>query len=200
MQRVRCPACKEQMLAGTTVCKACGYDLSDRLRARPRSGSIAIVIGASAVLVIGLVLVLVAELAHRPKTPKVNSAMVGSLKKDLLRPDSAKKAEGLESLAAPVSRSESKPAPGQELVRSYIDKIDAVLDKVNRLRKRLNDTKRMTQKSQDILNKAESDLNGVKGMVSTLGTTPTRESQDALKAVIDNRLTEIRKQFAEIQP
>jgi hypothetical protein len=188
------------MLAGTTVCKACGYDLSDRLRARPRAWNIAIVIGASAVLVFGLVLVLVVELAHRPKAPKVNSALADTLKKDSLRPAPREKAEGHESLEAPVRRPDSKPAPGEALVRSYTDKIDAVLDKVSRTRKRLNDTKRMTQKSKDILNKAESDLNSVKGMVATLGTTPTRESQDVLKAVIENRLTEIRKQFAEIQP
>jgi hypothetical protein len=188
------------MLAGTTVCKACGYDLSDRLRARPRRWSIAIVIGAAAVFVVGLAMVLVAEVAHRPKAPKSSAVLADTLRRDSLWLSRHGRAGQRESLEAPASQQASKPAPGQALVKEYQDKIDGVLEKVTRTRKKLNDSKRMTQKSQDMLNKIEADLNGAKGMVSALATTPTRESQDALKAVIDNRLAEIRKQFAEIQP
>jgi hypothetical protein len=187
------------MLEGTTICKACGYNFSDRLRARPRAWSVAIVIGAAVVLLVGLALVLAAELRHRPKSPKSSTVLAGARGKDSARLAAPGKGGEQESLAA-ASREASKPAPGQALVKQYQSKIDGVQQEVTRIRKRLNDSKRMTQKSQDILNKIESDLNGLKGTVSALATTPTRESQAALEAVIDSRLVATRKQFAEIQP
>lgn len=203
---MRCPACKELMFAGTTVCKACGYDLDDRHRARPRRRSRAIFIVAAAVFVVGLALVLHAELAHRPKAQKSRAALI------LAAADSSDRSSrsgtpaasvgaggGRESLAAPAGPQTSQPAPGQALVNQYQGKIAGVQEELDRTRKRLNDSKRMTQKSQDILNKMESDLNGLKGTVNTLAATPTRGSENAIEAVIDNRLVEIRKQFGEIQ-
>jgi len=188
------------MLAGTTICKACGYELTDRHRAAPRGWSMAIFIGAAVVVVAAAVAVLAFELAHRPKAVKAVAVARDTLSRDSLKPKSPEKAGQTESTAARPGRSEPKLAPGEALVRDYQDKVGALLDKVNRTRQKLNDSKRMTQKSLDVLNKIESDLNGVKGMIGTLGTAPTREMQDALKAVIESRLTEIRKQFGEIQP
>ena len=197
---MKCPSCGEHMLAGTSICKACGYDFSDRHRARSRGGRLTPVIVAAAVLAAGLVLAFSVALSRKRPSAPVKAVAGDTVRKDSLGAMPHEKEVRPAGRETTETKNVSRPAPGQALVKDYQDKIDALLEKVSRTRKKLNDSRRMTQKSQDALNRIESDLNGTRGMIGTLATTPTRESQNALKAVVENRLAEIRKHFAEVEP
>jgi len=187
------------MFPGATICKACGFDRSDRVGGRRRFFSPTLVVIASVVLGIGLVAAVAAVVLRRPRKTEAATALPGKEHRDSLR----RRQPGRDSTGRTepeTPREVERPAPGQALVKGYQDKIDDALEKVSRTRKKLIDSKRMTQKSQDILNSIESDLNATRGMVNALGGAPNRESQNAAKAALENRLAGIRKRFGEVGP
>ena len=196
---LKCPSCGESMFPGSTVCKACGYDRTDRVGMKRRSLNSTLVLIASAVLGVGLVVAVVAVVLRKTPNAGTTSALPAKQHADSIH----RRQTGQESTGqaeTPSAREVDRPAPGQALVKEYQAKIDDLLVKVSRTRKKLSDSKRMTQKSQDVLNSIESDLNATRGMVNTLAGAPNRESQNAAKAVLENRLAGIRKRFAEIEP
>jgi len=196
---MKCPSCGESMLPGSTVCKACGFDRTDHAGSKHRSLSSTLVVIASALLGVGLVVSIATVVLRKP--PKAAGTIAQPAKQ---RADSVRRRQpGPESTGqtgTSAARDADRPAPGQALVKEYQDKIDDMLAKVSRTRKKLNDSKRMTEKSRDVLNSIESDLNATRGMANTLAGAPNRESQTAAKQALENRLGGIRKRFGEIGP
>jgi len=191
-----CPSCGEKVPPGRGQCKACGYDFTERGGARAKKQGPNLVMPVGIALLVLLIAVVAWQVARPKPAPKPE-----------IRPRRTERIAGEDSVPRvakvkpPKSEPNRDPANrSQALAEEYYKKIDDLRNRVATERKHLVDMKRMTPERNTLLSQIEAKCSDVRGLVGSVAGAPNDVSRKAAQAVLDARLSEIRKMFAEVRP
>jgi hypothetical protein len=188
---------------GLEICKACGYDFTDRSGHKGKALSGGWIVPAIVVLCVALVIVVVWSVKNRKPATEVNTWPMRHAERatrdSVPARDERHDARGEKSPRQPSGNRPDEPGKARAALGEYNKKIDDLQQHAEATRKHLKDGGRLTPQADAILNQIIAKCGEARGGLGSLGGNPTPEMRKAASAVMDGKLAEIRKMFGQVK-